>query len=116
MQQQRILLSTFLANIFIFVHSDIGPPVVPEANPQYGASSSGSHEDLYTDIEFLGTLCITRSFFAIKTTRALLSPKTVLDSLELYGGCSGHLLNNDYLGTILQQIIGTFWGASFSML
>jgi len=27
---------------------------VPEANPQYGASSSGSHEDLYTDTEFLG--------------------------------------------------------------
>jgi hypothetical protein len=31
---------------------------VPEANPQYGASSSGSHEDLYTDTEFLGTLVI----------------------------------------------------------
>ncbi|KAL5668568.1 hypothetical protein ACJX0J_020789 [Zea mays] len=61
-----------------------------KANPQYGASSSGSHEDLYTDTEFLGTLRCILTFLLVSFTRALLmnplianNTKTTKDRLKI---------------------------------
>jgi hypothetical protein len=51
---------------------------VPEANAQYGASSSGSHEDLYTDTEFPGTLVIFLLFLYL----------LILSVVYLYCGAS----------------------------